>query len=130
MQLINSKRLTVNAQRENRFPLDAFWEMGIYSRPKTTGFVECVQIQFSHRWVNWESIRGCWESIASSGAIMVGDRAWGELANSTDLVSKRMGSSKIGSQMPNDVPVTTFVTPALAYFCEGETSLLDLPIAC
>ncbi|QDU57091.1 hypothetical protein Pan181_33050 [Aeoliella mucimassa] len=56
MQLIANKRLAIDSQRENRFPLDAFWEMGIYLRAKTTGFVACVQIQFSHRWVNWESI--------------------------------------------------------------------------
>ena len=42
--------------RENRFPLDAFLGMGIYSWPKCTGFVVCAQIQFFHRWVNWESI--------------------------------------------------------------------------
>ncbi|QDU58663.1 hypothetical protein Pan181_49020 [Aeoliella mucimassa] len=58
MQLIANKRLAIDSRRENRFPLDAFWEMGIYLGVKTTGFVECVQIQFSHRWVNWESIWG------------------------------------------------------------------------
>ncbi|QDU58960.1 hypothetical protein Pan181_52010 [Aeoliella mucimassa] len=56
MQLIANKQLAIDSHRENRFPLDAFWEMGIYSGAKTTGFVEWVQIQFSHRWVNWESI--------------------------------------------------------------------------
>ncbi|QDU54764.1 hypothetical protein Pan181_09470 [Aeoliella mucimassa] len=52
MQLIANKRLAIYSHCENRFPLDAFWEMGIYSVAKTTGFVECVQIQFSHRWEN------------------------------------------------------------------------------
>ncbi|QDU58195.1 hypothetical protein Pan181_44280 [Aeoliella mucimassa] len=56
MQLLTGKRLAIDSQRENRFPLDAFWEMGIYSGAKTTGFVACVRIQFSHPWVNWESI--------------------------------------------------------------------------
>ncbi|QDU54642.1 hypothetical protein Pan181_08250 [Aeoliella mucimassa] len=57
MQLVTYQRLAIDSHRENRFPLDAFWEMGIYSSAKTTGFVESSQIQFSHRWVNWESIR-------------------------------------------------------------------------
>ncbi|QDU57220.1 hypothetical protein Pan181_34340 [Aeoliella mucimassa] len=69
MQLTAGKRLAISAQRENRFPLDAFWEMGIYSRLKTTGFVACVQIQFSHRWENWESIRERWESISPVGLV-------------------------------------------------------------
>ncbi|QDU58613.1 hypothetical protein [Aeoliella mucimassa] len=56
MQLIADKRLATARHRENRFPLDAFWEMGIYSLAKTSGFTEYAQIQFSHRWVNWESI--------------------------------------------------------------------------
>ncbi|QDU56126.1 hypothetical protein Pan181_23300 [Aeoliella mucimassa] len=56
MQLVTGKRLAVLSHCENRFPLDAFWEMGIYSQPKTTGFVEPAEIQFSHRWENWESI--------------------------------------------------------------------------
>ncbi|QDU53855.1 hypothetical protein Pan181_00330 [Aeoliella mucimassa] len=59
MQLIANKRLATARRRENRFPLDAFWEMGIYSRSKTAGFVAWAEIQFSHRWVNWESIREC-----------------------------------------------------------------------
>ncbi|QDU55496.1 hypothetical protein Pan181_16860 [Aeoliella mucimassa] len=50
------KRLAIDTHGDNRFPLDAFCRMGIYSQAKTTGFVECVQIQFSHWWVNWESI--------------------------------------------------------------------------
>ncbi|QDU58923.1 hypothetical protein Pan181_51640 [Aeoliella mucimassa] len=56
MQLAADKRLAMDSHCENRFPFDAFWEMGIYSRPKTTGFVEWAEIQFSHRWENWESI--------------------------------------------------------------------------
>ncbi|QDU55526.1 hypothetical protein Pan181_17180 [Aeoliella mucimassa] len=56
MQPVTCQRLATTPHRENRFPLDAFLGMGIYSSAKTTGFVECVQIQFSHRWVNWESI--------------------------------------------------------------------------
>ncbi|QDU57510.1 hypothetical protein Pan181_37270 [Aeoliella mucimassa] len=56
MQLTTVKRLAIDSHRKNRFPLDAFWRMGIYSGAKTTGFVACVPIQFSHRWVNWESI--------------------------------------------------------------------------
>ncbi|QDU58151.1 hypothetical protein Pan181_43780 [Aeoliella mucimassa] len=56
MQLIAGKRFAIDTQRENRFPLDAFLEMGIYSRDETTGFIESAEIQFSHRWVNWESI--------------------------------------------------------------------------
>ncbi|QDU59103.1 hypothetical protein Pan181_53440 [Aeoliella mucimassa] len=56
MQLVGDKRLAMDSHRENRFPLDAFWEMGIYSSSKTAGFVVCAEIQFSHRWVNWESI--------------------------------------------------------------------------
>ncbi|QDU57574.1 hypothetical protein Pan181_37920 [Aeoliella mucimassa] len=63
MQLTTGKRLAISAQRENRFPLDAFWEVGIYSSAKTTGFIERAKIQFSHRWVNWESIPPLWESI-------------------------------------------------------------------
>ncbi|QDU58469.1 hypothetical protein Pan181_47060 [Aeoliella mucimassa] len=65
MQLVSGKRLAIDSHGSNRFPLDAFWGMGIYSSAKTTGFVECVEIQFSHRWVNWESIRKRWESICS-----------------------------------------------------------------
>ncbi|QDU57716.1 hypothetical protein Pan181_39380 [Aeoliella mucimassa] len=61
MQLIANKQLTIDSQRGNRFPLDAFWEMGIYSRAKNPGFVAWAEIQFSHRWVNWESIGGRWE---------------------------------------------------------------------
>ncbi|QDU58867.1 hypothetical protein Pan181_51070 [Aeoliella mucimassa] len=56
MQLITHQRLAISAQRENRFPLDALLGMGIYSRPKTASFVAWAEIQFSHRWVNWESI--------------------------------------------------------------------------
>ncbi|QDU56944.1 hypothetical protein Pan181_31560 [Aeoliella mucimassa] len=56
MQLDNYQRLAIDSHRENRFPLDAFWEMGIYSGAKTTGFAVWARIQFSHRWVNWESI--------------------------------------------------------------------------
>ncbi|QDU57490.1 hypothetical protein Pan181_37070 [Aeoliella mucimassa] len=56
MQLIVYQRLAIDSRRENRFPLDAFLGMGIYSGAKTTGFIACVPIQFSHRWVNWESI--------------------------------------------------------------------------
>ncbi|QDU58932.1 hypothetical protein Pan181_51730 [Aeoliella mucimassa] len=73
MQLVTYQRLAIDSQRKNRFPLDAFWEMGIYSGAKTTGFVEYAQIQFSHRWVNWESICPTvgiysvrWESIPPS----------------------------------------------------------------
>ncbi|QDU57390.1 hypothetical protein Pan181_36060 [Aeoliella mucimassa] len=58
------KRLATARHCEYRFPLDVFWEMGIYSRAKTTGFVAWAEIQFSHRWVNWESIRERWESIS------------------------------------------------------------------
>ncbi|QDU53959.1 hypothetical protein Pan181_01380 [Aeoliella mucimassa] len=71
MQLIAHKRLAILSQWENRFPSDAFWGMGIYSWPKTAGFAECVPNQFSHRWVNWESIRERWETIRIS--------AWGRL---------------------------------------------------
>ncbi|QDU56071.1 hypothetical protein Pan181_22740 [Aeoliella mucimassa] len=53
MQLIADKRLAIDSHRENRFPLDAFWEMGIYSRAKTACFVVWAKIQFSHQWVNW-----------------------------------------------------------------------------
>ncbi|QDU56175.1 hypothetical protein Pan181_23800 [Aeoliella mucimassa] len=56
MQLVIHQRLAIDTHRENRFPLDAILEMGIYSQPKTTGFVAWAKIQFSHRWVNWESI--------------------------------------------------------------------------
>ncbi|QDU56423.1 hypothetical protein Pan181_26320 [Aeoliella mucimassa] len=56
MQLITYQRLTIDSHCENRFPLDAFWGMGIYSGAKTTGFVDWAPIQFSHRWVSWESI--------------------------------------------------------------------------
>ncbi|QDU57335.1 hypothetical protein Pan181_35500 [Aeoliella mucimassa] len=56
MQTTANKRLATAGDRENRFPSDAFWEMGIYSGAKTTGFAVWAQIQFSHRWVNWESI--------------------------------------------------------------------------
>ncbi|QDU57634.1 hypothetical protein Pan181_38530 [Aeoliella mucimassa] len=56
MQLATDKRLAINSQRENRFPLDALLGMGIYSGAKTTGFIAWATIQFSHRWVNWESI--------------------------------------------------------------------------
>ncbi|QDU58799.1 hypothetical protein Pan181_50390 [Aeoliella mucimassa] len=70
MQLSTNKRLAIDSHRKNRFPLDAFWEMGIYSGAKTTGFVARAEIQFSHRWVNWESICPAvgiyswwWESI-------------------------------------------------------------------
>ncbi|QDU54735.1 hypothetical protein Pan181_09180 [Aeoliella mucimassa] len=67
MQTTIYQRLAISAPRKNRFPLDAFLGMGIYSQPKTTGFAACVQIQFSHRWVNWESIRERWESISPRG---------------------------------------------------------------
>ncbi|QDU58853.1 hypothetical protein Pan181_50930 [Aeoliella mucimassa] len=50
------QRLAIDSHCENRFPLDAFWEMGIYSSAKIPGFIERAKIQFSHRWVNWESI--------------------------------------------------------------------------
>ncbi|QDU58252.1 hypothetical protein Pan181_44850 [Aeoliella mucimassa] len=56
MQLVSYQRLAIDSHCENRFPLEAFWEMRIYSGAKTTGFVEWAIIQFSHRWVNWESI--------------------------------------------------------------------------
>ncbi|QDU55271.1 hypothetical protein Pan181_14600 [Aeoliella mucimassa] len=56
MQLITYQGLATAWHRENRFPLDALLGMGIYLRAKTTGFIECVPIQFSHRWENWESI--------------------------------------------------------------------------
>ncbi|QDU58733.1 hypothetical protein Pan181_49730 [Aeoliella mucimassa] len=72
MQLSTIKRLAIDSPRENRFPLDAFLGMGIYSQPKTTGFVECVLIQFSHRWVNWESIRG-----GGNVSLAAGARWWG-----------------------------------------------------
>ncbi|QDU54919.1 hypothetical protein Pan181_11040 [Aeoliella mucimassa] len=48
MQLVIYQRLAIDPHCDNRFPLDAFWEMGIYSSAKTTGFAECVEIQFSH----------------------------------------------------------------------------------
>ncbi|QDU54251.1 hypothetical protein Pan181_04310 [Aeoliella mucimassa] len=63
MQLVTGQRLAIDSHRENRFPLDAFWEMGIYWGAKTAGFAAWAKIQFSHRWVNWESIRTAWESI-------------------------------------------------------------------
>ncbi|QDU53977.1 hypothetical protein Pan181_01560 [Aeoliella mucimassa] len=66
MQLIAHKRLAIPSPWENRFPSDAFWEMGIYSGTKTAGFVAWAKIQFSHRWVNWESICKRWESIQFS----------------------------------------------------------------
>ncbi|QDU57247.1 hypothetical protein Pan181_34610 [Aeoliella mucimassa] len=91
MQLITHQRLAISAQRENRFPLDAFWEMGIYSSAKTTGFTEYAVIQFSHRWVNWESICsavGMYSSVdepsvgcKGGDALLVMDAEGGENAN-------------------------------------------------
>ncbi|QDU56360.1 hypothetical protein Pan181_25690 [Aeoliella mucimassa] len=79
MQLITGKRLASVTRRENRFPLDAFWGMGIYSQSKTTGFIAWAQIQFSHRWENWESIRERWESIPSESG---SERYWSDWVSS------------------------------------------------
>ncbi|QDU56633.1 hypothetical protein Pan181_28430 [Aeoliella mucimassa] len=93
MQLIFYQRLAIDSHRENRFPSDAFWEMGIYSRAKTTIFVEWVRIQFSHRWVNWESIAQRWESICRAMGIYFAQARslvveWGRLASGKQSKSK------------------------------------------
>ncbi|QDU58272.1 hypothetical protein Pan181_45050 [Aeoliella mucimassa] len=95
MQLVTGKRLAIDSHRKNRFPLDAFWEMGIYSSAKTTGFAECVQIQFSHRWVNWESICPAVGIYPHREGRLA---PCGDLADQDGLEIRRKGRANIGCQ--------------------------------
>ncbi|QDU54110.1 hypothetical protein Pan181_02900 [Aeoliella mucimassa] len=103
MQLATDKRLAIDSHCENRFPLDAFWERGIYSGAKTTGFAEWARIQFSHRWENWESIcpalgiySGWWESISPGLGRLAPSRVVAEVS---EVESSPKGQPKQG--IPN-----------------------------
>ncbi|QDU59030.1 hypothetical protein Pan181_52710 [Aeoliella mucimassa] len=109
MQLSADKRLAIDSHRGNRYPLDAFWEMGIYFVVKTTGFVVWAKIQFSHRWVNWESIAQGWESTAPQWESI--RERWESISHLRGVRSRVHGAAALGrvNWMPGSEWCCTFL---------------------